>query len=444
MLQTLSNFDTKTFGPEQLAFEQRNGRFSELSWKNPAPWHMSSADQKSFDKSFSSFPFPSNFGSAFKQPFAEAEKMKSNDYAHLVSSLGVYCLQDYLAFHQRRVLQRLFIVVHELTRAVLTTRRVRQLELDLTEVLTETEFYFPYFINTINFHLLHHLPDQLQRAGPAPFHWMYPQEREFGRCVDRVQSVEETMARSSATSEAVFQLRVSRRLPIGREKGDPTMSPQYSKESREGKVCGAYSFQHVTAAERRELLALWRLVDQDLNSLWSRFEGDATAPASIDEWKPHPPLSEKEKAMCRAPEPSGRSYQRGHRNHVYLRAVGRDQKFRSTNCCMKVTDARHGTLYAIVDSFFVHRAYDHADAQEAIFCKVAAWCRSYAMDPVTSLQRVIQFHQRPDAAADAQLYDSCFCFLGDVQPIPVVLTTSVDPAVNPDMATVYNVFELGR
>ncbi len=197
-VQVLGNAKGKKFGPKEESLEHSRGRFLSTKEHRP-PWQLSDAEQQEFDEKFSSFPFPDSFGSAPKKPFADASRLKGNDYCHILSDIGIYALKGALGDEQRRVLQQLCRILHGLTRTTLSMHHLYVLEQELLETLAGWELHFPYYCCTINFHLLLHLPQQIRRCGPVPFWWMYSLERECGRLVDSIHSLkcaEESMVRN--------------------------------------------------------------------------------------------------------------------------------------------------------------------------------------------------------------------------------------------------------
>jgi len=102
--------------------------------------------------------------------------------------------------------------------------RLAELELELIEVLCEWEQYFPFFTQTINFHLVLRLSLQISRCGPCPFFWMYALERECGRLVDGIHSMK-------VPEESLVQEYLLRELMEHRHVADPHYSnPLFRRE----------------------------------------------------------------------------------------------------------------------------------------------------------------------------------------------------------------------
>jgi hypothetical protein len=426
----------------------------------PAPWHLSEEERQQFDSRFSSFPFPTKFGSSPKNPFSSSASspLKANDYCHLLSDLGVYALGDSaLGFDQRRVLRRLFRVLNRLTRAALTIDVVKSLERELFEVLSEFELYFPFYGCTINLHLIVHLPSQILRCGPAPFHWMYGLERECGRLVDFVHSfkcAEESIARNYQVTELVEHRRAGNpgylspihRHSSGIDDGDLSMLPMYLRHEAVCSVVGKRIDVNLSQLEQQELLSLWRRLDAPLNALFLRYEADIATRhvrMSISSWKPGDggaPLTPIEESMRSAPCFNAQQFSRAFRNNAYFRSLSKDLKLKSCNSCFKANHPVLGLVYGIVDSFLLHRAYAHVDAPVTVFVKAAGWCKIGATDPENGLGLCTMFAEPPLDAQDAPFYTTFYCPFGDCLPMPVCLLTRSSSSA----ATVFYAIDLGR
>jgi hypothetical protein len=458
----LSNNGTKKFGAKERETEFARGRFSELKddEKAPAPWHLTQDQCQDFDDRFSTFPFPAKFGSSPKKPFCDpaSSALKANDYCHIISDIGVYCLGDEaLGFDQRRVLQRLFRLLNRLTRSNLTVDGVLKLEGDLLECLAEFELFFPFFACTINFHLLVHFPSQLLRCGPAPCHWMYSMERECGRLVDSIHSfkcAEHSMARNYLITELIEHRRaggLEYRSPIHRRllwahSGDAvSMLPLYLKQEAVCSLIGKSTLVKLSPSDQHELLLLWRQLDNQLDQLFCRYEAEVAsgrASCPIVAWTPNdggPALTPLEAVMRFAPCFHGKKYDRAYRNAMYLRAVSKDSKFQSTNCTFKARHPILGIVYGIVESFLYHQAFPHDDAPKSVFVKVTAWCKSLACHPDNGLQRCQPVLVKPSKSEDLPYFQSSYCCLGDCLPIPLSLVDV--PKSNPPQ---YFAIKLGR
>ena len=265
-MQVLGNAKGKKFGPKEESIEHSRGRFLSTKEHRP-PWQLSDAEQHEFDEKFSSFPFPDSFGSAPKKPFADASRLKGNDYCHILSDIGIYALKGALGDEQRHVLQQLCRILHALTRTTLSMHALYVLEQELLETLAGWELHFPYYCCTINFHLLLHLPQQIRRCGPVPFWWMYSLERECGRLVDSIHSLkcaEESMVRNYLITEMIEHRRAgdSQYRSVLEHRhcdGDPSMLPGYLQQEATCTVEGKCEEVSLTMAECDELLTLLAL-----------------------------------------------------------------------------------------------------------------------------------------------------------------------------------------
>jgi hypothetical protein len=434
----MSNHGGKGFDKSSKLVEWNRGRFLDTkptpTNKSPTiPWHLTEEEQVRFDDVFADFPLPEKHGSTLKRPFSDPTRLKSNDYAHLVSEIGVYALGNSLAYEQRRVLCRLFRVLRSLTRCTNSIAKLQPLELELIESLAEWELHFPSFVLTINTHLLGHLPIQIVRCGPPPFWWMYGFEREAGRLVDSILSrknAEESMVRNFLLSEALELRRVSEAKdydsPVFRRErhvgtADVTMLPAYLRSERICSLHGQKEVHLLTPREQHELLEHWRRLYPEIDAVFRRFEHDVSSgrfQGSIRHWEPCDggrPLTDRELERCIrfCPLPSGEKYLRGYINGAYFRGISSDRHFVRTNCCFKTSQ-----LYGIADFFFLARAFPHPSAPENVFLRAAAWCEPIAPDPDNFIRRS---RQPLDVNAAPLSLSRLFCHLSDILPYPVVL-----------------------
>lgn len=437
------------------------------------PWCLSDAERTEFDRKFESFPFPQGFCSIAKRPFDGASYLKGNDMAYILSSVGVWCLATTeLPLDQRRVLMRLCRLRTAICKAELSLVELAELGLEVQEALTEYELYFPFSVMTINCHMLLHLPDQIRRAGPVTTHWMYPIERVMGRLVDEVHSLkcaEESIVRNYLVSELMqhrrvghheFQSPLTRLARHGQDSGDLSLHPLFGQAEQVCSVHGKGVEVALSLQEQAEVLALWRKLDSELDSLFTRYEQEVkqgVTDSSIQNWTPstEPMLTDTQLIMRFAPLHTALQYCRAHRNAVQLRAEHVDRKFTRTNCCFQAVHHVLGDCVGIVDSFLVHRAYFHPDAPQSVFVRVASWCKPIANDADTGLPRCEQtlsngagvdrdvedmdVDELPSAVESPWLTTK-LCAAGDIIPTPITLTLQSETA----HARVYIVHSFGR
>jgi hypothetical protein len=366
-----------------------------------------------------------------KRPFADASALKSNDFIHVLSDIGIHALGDCsLGFDQRRVYHKLCRTLRALTATRLSIYGLFCLEQELVEVLSEWERYFPFYAATINMHLLLHLTEQIERSGPVPFTWMFGVEREMGRLLDCLHSLkcaEESVVRNYLIMELIQQHRVHNpnfvsavsRRDLDDLYTDDGMNPLYLREERVCELQGASKQRVLSADERNELLLLWRIRDPEINAVFERFEANVEGCDSAMEHK-----------MRLGPCQLGKVFPRARHNATYLRSVRQDNRRVNTNCCVKVHDPRHGWCYAIIDHFLAHRAFPHDDAPSSVFIKVASWCRILPKDPETGLMLCEQLLQPPldPLHPGAHLLSSSFCALDDCCPFPITMCVQSETA----------------
>ena len=91
-----------------------------------------------------------------------------------------------------------------------------ELEMDVHHALALVECDFPVSLNTIVFHLLHHLPFFIRRFGPLYNYWMYPFERFNSWISRRIQNrryPEATVIETYRLFEWSIHLQISGKLP---------------------------------------------------------------------------------------------------------------------------------------------------------------------------------------------------------------------------------------
>ena len=148
VFQMLANSKAKQFTPAKRELEWKRKRFLSLKSSRSSssdsepprvPFHLTELEMNAFDQRISSFPFPAHLGSKLKRPFADASRMKSNDYINLLSDIGIMALGECksLGYDQRRVLHRLMRMAQFLNRRVISTAKLKQWELELREILSE-------------------------------------------------------------------------------------------------------------------------------------------------------------------------------------------------------------------------------------------------------------------------------------------------------------------
>jgi len=159
------------------------------------------AEQDSFDVVANSFPAPEDCENLLPFTFSNTGSYKSSDWIHLTSDIGILALGDGLGPRQRRLMFRL---IYRLSRYKQRLGELREAQVQMYELVAEHEVCLPLCMMTINLHSFVHLVPSILLAGPFPFWWMFPMEREifcFRKSLRSFKNPEESILRSYVVRE---------------------------------------------------------------------------------------------------------------------------------------------------------------------------------------------------------------------------------------------------
>ena len=174
----MGNSGNKKLTEKLFEYEKKCKKWDLFS-ENP-PWTLSQAEQQRIDNTIANFPFPSNIAGLVKKPFAESAYLKGHDWVTLLGSLGSYVIGDFMDEKYRTWFQKMFSCIERCTAVSHSHVALDFLQSQIDEVLAEMEILFPRYVNTINFHVLHHVAEHIRDVGAVPFNWSYGYERFYG------------------------------------------------------------------------------------------------------------------------------------------------------------------------------------------------------------------------------------------------------------------------
>jgi hypothetical protein len=289
---------------------------------------------------------------------------------------------------------------------------------------------------------------------------MYSCEREYGRLVDTIQShkvCEESIVRHYVLLEFIEHTKVAESVTYesaehrsdvhARSPFDLTLAPLYLQHEQTCTLLGKSQESGVPDEACADVLALWRSVDPEIDSVFMRFEAEVkagTTTASISNWLPSagPALSAKEKAIRRTPAKVAHTYVRAMRNACYFRGVSADSNRARAHKWCKVRHPRLGECYGMLSGFFSHQAYLHADSPCAVFARVSTcWLEPIIDDPITGLKRCRSRRVRPQPDhADYKWFTHRIVLVQDVLPVPITCVMQSETAEE----RTFFIFEFGR
>lgn len=103
--------------------------------------------------------------------------MKSHEYHVLMQQLLALGLRKAISKPIAKVLSELCTFFKVICEKVIDVKKVEQMEHAIPIILCKLEKYFPPAFFNGMVHLIIHLPQEVKKAGPVNFRWVYPIER---------------------------------------------------------------------------------------------------------------------------------------------------------------------------------------------------------------------------------------------------------------------------
>ncbi|KAL3675553.1 hypothetical protein R1sor_025501 [Riccia sorocarpa] len=114
--------------------------------------------------------------------------MKSHDYHVLLHQILPYCLRGLMDKNVATSIMRLCRIFRKLCTKTWDPREYDNLHKDMVETMCLLEMYFPPSFFDVMTHLLVHLVEEIDIAGPVATRWMYHVERYLGTLKQYVRS----------------------------------------------------------------------------------------------------------------------------------------------------------------------------------------------------------------------------------------------------------------
>ena len=167
VVQLLGNNRSKQLTEEKKKIEKARKRSID------ATWALSVQQKNEIDDLVFSIPFRSG---KIKKPLEYPAFVKTTDWIKLQGELGIAAICPRFPITTAKVLHQLFHFTAIATKKSITPTDLAELDC-IHEVLTQIEVMFPLYMNTINLHLCHHIPQWLADWGPVHGHHMCAIER---------------------------------------------------------------------------------------------------------------------------------------------------------------------------------------------------------------------------------------------------------------------------
>lgn len=150
-------------------------------YPSPAQYTLSKTEKKIFCKRLFDLKLPDSFSSNISRRVVMDDLkilgLKSHDCHVLMQQILPVLLRGLLPKGPRTAIYRLCAFFNILSQKVVNKERMKLLEKEIAEILSDFERYFPHSFFDVMIHLLHHLPEEARLCGPACDRWMYGFER---------------------------------------------------------------------------------------------------------------------------------------------------------------------------------------------------------------------------------------------------------------------------
>lgn len=142
------------------------------------PYLLTKDELNRADERAKSIRVPLGFGLKASPFISKTYCLKSHDWKQLATQ-GIlkYCLKGMLSDQCRETLFLLFDSLTELCQEKVNSDDTDLIELRLNKALALFEREFPVCLQNITTHILHHIPDGINRYGPVYGTWMFVYER---------------------------------------------------------------------------------------------------------------------------------------------------------------------------------------------------------------------------------------------------------------------------
>ena len=176
-----------------------------------APWIWTTDEYDSVIHTITSTQTPTGYGSSFSSKFSDRKivGMKTHDYHNLLHGLLPLAIRGTLTKEIHDIIYRLgslfkWICSKEIRKIEIMDRKV-----EAAELLCLMELHLPPSIFDIQFHLIVHLVEEVELAGPVSARWMYFLERYMKTLKGFVRQKarpEGSMSEGYIVSEAMFYI----------------------------------------------------------------------------------------------------------------------------------------------------------------------------------------------------------------------------------------------
>jgi hypothetical protein len=174
-------FEEMKMRPDLHAKEDGLDGKGNIKWKyKPAPWRWTVAEYDSIINIIKKVRTPTGYGSSYLYKFSKKRQivgMKTHDYHNLLHDVLPIAIRGTLNSDIRSIIYRLGELFRWLCGKEINKLEIPKKREEATELLCYMEVHLPPSIWDIQFHLIHHLVDDVELCGPVSSRWMYFVER---------------------------------------------------------------------------------------------------------------------------------------------------------------------------------------------------------------------------------------------------------------------------